>query len=92
MGTPPEETAPEEADMPAAPPPAFAAALAAGPLVLDGGMSNQPAAAGPDLSAELWSARLLADAPQAAVAAHRASFPPRADAALTARSPSTFAA
>ncbi|MFF1795388.1 homocysteine S-methyltransferase, partial [Kitasatospora sp. NPDC058263] len=41
--------------MPAPAPPGFAAALAAGPLVLDGGLSNQLAAAGHDLSDALWS-------------------------------------
>ncbi|MFE9428216.1 homocysteine S-methyltransferase [Kitasatospora sp. NPDC006697] len=50
----------------------FAAALAAGPLVLDGGLSNQLAAAGHRLSGGLWTARLLAEDPGALVAAHRA--------------------
>ncbi|WP_369185893.1 homocysteine S-methyltransferase [Streptomyces sp. Y1] len=76
--------------MPAAPPPDFAAALAAGPLVLDGGMSNQLAAAGHDLSDELWSARLLADDPQAVVAAHRAYFQAGADVAITASYQASF--
>ncbi|MFI6158000.1 homocysteine S-methyltransferase [Kitasatospora sp. NPDC051170] len=70
--------------MPAAPPLDLASALAAGPLVLDGGMSNQLAAAGHDLSDELWSARLLSDAPEAVVAAHRAYFEAGADVAITA--------
>lgn len=76
--------------MPTAPPPDFAAALAAGPLVLDGGMSNQLAAAGHDLSDELWSARLLADDPQAVVAAHRAYFAAGADVAITASYQASF--
>lgn len=50
----------------------LASALAAGPVVLDGGLSNQLVAAGHDLSDELWSARLLADDPDAIAAAHRA--------------------
>ncbi|KJS52014.1 hypothetical protein VM98_33985, partial [Streptomyces rubellomurinus subsp. indigoferus] len=65
---------PEQADMPAAPPPAFAAALAAGPLVLDAGMSNQLTSAGHDLLDALWSARLLPDDAQAVVAAKPSSF------------------
>ncbi|MEV7928944.1 MULTISPECIES: homocysteine S-methyltransferase [unclassified Kitasatospora] len=76
--------------MPTAPPPDFAAALAAGPLVLDGGMSNQLAAAGHDLLDELWSARLLADAPEAVVAAHRAYFAAGADVAITASYQASF--
>jgi homocysteine S-methyltransferase len=47
-------------------------ALRSGPVVLDGGLATQLEAAGHDLSDELWSARLLADAPDAIVAAHRA--------------------
>ncbi|NEA55189.1 homocysteine S-methyltransferase [Streptomyces sp. SID13666] len=42
------------------------------PLVLDGGLSNQLAAQGCDLSDPLWSARLLADAPEQIEAAHAA--------------------
>ncbi|MEU3573724.1 homocysteine S-methyltransferase [Kitasatospora sp. NPDC036755] len=76
--------------MPTASPPDFAAALAAGPLVLDGGMSNQLAAAGHDLTDELWSARLLADDPRAVVAAHRAYFAAGADVAITASYQASF--
>lgn len=43
-----------------------------GPLVLDGGLSNQLEAQGCDLSDDLWSARLLADAPEQIEAAHAA--------------------
>ena len=50
----------------------LAAALAEGPVVLDGGLSNQLADQGCDLSDELWSARLLADAPEQIEAAHAA--------------------
>ncbi|MCT2590778.1 homocysteine S-methyltransferase [Streptomyces sp. N2-109] len=51
----------------------LAGALAAGPpLVLDGGLSNQLEAQGCDLADALWSARLLADAPEQIEAAHRA--------------------
>ncbi|MFE2727653.1 homocysteine S-methyltransferase [Kitasatospora sp. NPDC059327] len=76
--------------MPATVPPDFAAALAAGPLVLDGGLSNQLAAAGHDLSDALWSARLLADAPEAVVAAHRAYFEAGAEVAITASYQASF--
>ncbi|MYU12346.1 homocysteine S-methyltransferase [Streptomyces sp. SID8361] len=48
----------------------LAAALEHGPLVLDGGLSNQLEAQGCDLSDELWSARLLADDPGQIEAAH----------------------
>ncbi len=47
-------------------------ALRSGPVVLDGGLATQLEAAGYDLSDELWSARLLAEAPEAIVDAHRA--------------------
>jgi homocysteine S-methyltransferase len=50
----------------------LAEALRDGPVVLDGGLATQLEAAGHDLSDELWSARLLADDPDAIVAAHRA--------------------
>lgn len=50
----------------------LAAALERGPLVLDGGLSNQLEAQGCDLSDELWSARLLTDDPRQIEAAHAA--------------------
>jgi homocysteine S-methyltransferase len=50
----------------------LAAALAEGPVVLDGGLSNQLQDQGCDLSDELWTARLLADAPDQIEAAHTA--------------------
>ena len=50
----------------------LATALAAGPVVLDGGLSTELEARGHDLSSALWSARLLLDAPAAVVAAHAA--------------------
>ncbi|EXU63058.1 homocysteine methyltransferase [Streptomyces sp. PRh5] len=53
-------------------PTSLAAALERGPLVLDGGLSNQLEAQGCDLSDELWSARLLADDPEQIEAAHTA--------------------
>ncbi|MFD7983379.1 homocysteine S-methyltransferase [Kitasatospora indigofera] len=68
----------------------FAGALSAGPLVLDGGMSNQLAAAGHDLSDALWSARLLADDPEAIVRAHQAYFTAGAEVAITAGYQASF--
>ncbi|MCO4695376.1 homocysteine S-methyltransferase [Streptomyces sp. RO-S4] len=68
----------------------LASALADGPVVLDGGMSNQLAAAGHDLSDELWSARLLAEDPEAVTAAHLAYFEAGADVAITASYQATF--
>ncbi|NEY33104.1 homocysteine S-methyltransferase [Streptomyces sp. PRKS01-65] len=70
--------------------PSLAEALAAGTLVLDGGMSNQLEAAGHDLSDALWSARLLADRPEAIVAAHLAYYEAGADVAITASYQATF--
>ncbi|WP_151769901.1 homocysteine S-methyltransferase [Streptomyces abyssomicinicus] len=70
----------------------FPAALASAPggLVLDGGLSNQLEAAGHDLSDELWSARLLAERPEAVTEAHLAYFEAGADVAITASYQATF--
>ncbi|MET9255040.1 homocysteine S-methyltransferase [Streptomyces sp. NPDC003717] len=69
----------------------LAAALASGrPLVLDGGLSNQLESAGYDLSDALWSARLLADDPEAVLAAHLAYFAAGADVVITASYQATF--
>ncbi|MDT9698922.1 homocysteine S-methyltransferase [Streptomyces sp. P17] len=68
----------------------LAQALAAGPVVLDGGMSNQLESAGHDLSDELWSARLLAELPEAITEAHLAYFEAGADVAITASYQATF--
>ncbi|MGW4913820.1 homocysteine S-methyltransferase [Streptomyces sp. NPDC004270] len=70
--------------------PSLADALTAGTVVLDGGMSNQLASAGHDLSDELWSARLLADRPDAVRDAHLAYFRAGADVAITASYQATF--
>ncbi|MEU4929049.1 homocysteine S-methyltransferase [Streptomyces yokosukanensis] len=70
--------------------PSLADALAARALVLDGGMSNQLESAGYDLSDELWSARLLAERPEAVTAAHLAYFRAGADVAITASYQATF--
>lgn len=50
----------------------LAAALARGTVVLDGGLSNQLAAQGCDLSGGLWTARVLAGEPEQVAAAHTA--------------------
>ncbi|MFE1914912.1 homocysteine S-methyltransferase [Streptomyces anandii] len=71
-------------------PPSLAPALARGTLVLDGGLSNQLESAGHDLSDELWSARLLAERPEAIAAAHLAYFEAGADVAITASYQATF--
>ncbi|MFE9249127.1 homocysteine S-methyltransferase [Streptomyces sp. NPDC007088] len=68
----------------------FSAALAAGPVVLDGGLSNQLEAAGHPLDDALWSARLLADEPEALLAAHRAYAQAGAEVATTASYQATF--
>ncbi|MER6031322.1 homocysteine S-methyltransferase [Streptomyces sp. NPDC001851] len=70
--------------------PSLADALAAGTVVLDGGMSNQLESAGHDLSDELWSARLLAERPEAVTEAHLAYFRAGADVAITAGYQATF--
>ncbi|MFW3172775.1 homocysteine S-methyltransferase [Geodermatophilus sp. CPCC 206100] len=51
---------------------ALADALAAGPVVLDGGLATELEARGCDLTSALWSARLLRDDPEALVAASAA--------------------
>ncbi|GGS25649.1 homocysteine S-methyltransferase [Streptomyces aureoverticillatus] len=68
----------------------LAAALARAPLVLDGGLSNQLEAAGHELGDALWSARLLAERPDAVRAAHLAYFEAGADVAITASYQATF--
>ncbi|WP_399891235.1 homocysteine S-methyltransferase [Streptomyces sp. BBFR51] len=68
----------------------FADALASGPLVLDGGMSNQLESAGHDLGDSLWSARLLAENPEAITRAHLAYFEAGADVAITSSYQATF--
>ncbi|WP_086727429.1 homocysteine S-methyltransferase [Streptomyces carpinensis] len=72
------------------PSPSLAETLAAGTVVLDGGMSNQLESAGHDLSDELWSARLLAERPEAITEAHLAYFEAGADVAITASYQATF--
>ncbi|GGR69409.1 homocysteine S-methyltransferase [Streptomyces humidus] len=68
----------------------LATALRTGAVVLDGGMSNQLESAGHDLSDELWSARLLAEQPDAIIEAHRAYFESGANVAITSSYQATF--
>ncbi|MFD9394497.1 homocysteine S-methyltransferase [Streptomyces sp. NPDC060000] len=68
----------------------LATALATGAVVLDGGMSNQLESAGHDLSDELWSARLLAEHPEAITRAHLTYFEAGADVAITSSYQATF--
>ncbi|MFK0179418.1 homocysteine S-methyltransferase [Streptomyces xanthochromogenes] len=68
----------------------LAAALAEGPVVLDGGLSNQLESQGCDLSDELWSARLLADDPRQIQAAHAAYARAGAQVLTTAGYQATF--
>src|SRR4051794_31249639 len=64
--------------------PSFADALAAGAVVLDGGLSTELEARGHDVSSALWSARLLHDDPGAIVDAHGAFAAAGAQVATTA--------
>ncbi|WP_256107373.1 homocysteine S-methyltransferase [Streptomyces sp. ODS05-4] len=75
-----------------APGPSFTEALTASgpPLVLDGGLAHLLEAAGHDLSGGLWSARLLADRPEAVVAAHQAYYEAGACTVTTASYQATF--
>lgn len=64
--------------------------LGCGGVVLDGGLSNQLADQGQDLSDELWSARLLADDPGQILAAHRAYLRAGARVLITSSYQATF--
>lgn len=68
----------------------LASALARGAVVLDGGLSNQLADQGCDLTGELWSARLLADGPEQIEAAHAAYLAAGARVLITAGYQATF--
>lgn len=68
----------------------LATALAEGSLVLDGGLSDQLAAQGCDLSDDLWSARLLGDAPEQIEAAHAAYVRAGAQVLITASYQATY--
>jgi S-methylmethionine-dependent homocysteine/selenocysteine methylase len=68
----------------------LAQALAAGPVVLDGGLSNQLEARGADLRDPLWSARLLAEDPAAIAEAHAAYYAAGAQVVITASYQASF--
>ncbi|HEY2272220.1 MAG TPA: homocysteine S-methyltransferase family protein, partial [Jatrophihabitantaceae bacterium] len=59
-------------------------------VVLDGGLATELEAQGHDLSSVLWSARLLADDPDAIRAAHAAYFAAGAEVATTASYQASF--
>lgn len=59
-------------------------------LIADGGLATELEARGNDLSDDLWSARLLADAPEEIIAAHAAFFRAGAQVATTASYQASF--
>lgn len=61
-----------------------------GPIIVDGGLATELEALGHDLADRLWSARLLADEPEAIVAAHLAYFRAGARIAITASYQASF--
>jgi homocysteine S-methyltransferase len=65
-------------------PASFAEVLAAGPVVLDGGLATELEARGYDLSGHLWSAKVLADKPEAVADAHVAYYQAGAHVATSA--------
>jgi homocysteine S-methyltransferase len=71
-------------DGPVPPRPPVAAALEAGPVLLDGGLSTELEARGHDVGSALWSARLLRDAPGAIADVHAAFAAAGAQVATTA--------
>src|SRR5262249_22709964 len=68
----------------------LASALAAGTVVLDGGLATELERAGHDVSTGLWSARLLRDDPEAVLAAPLAFFAAGAQVATTASYQASF--
>ena len=70
--------------------PPLADRLALGPVVLDGGLATLLEAHGHDLSSSLWSARLLAENPDAVVAAHREYYRAGAQVAITSSYQASF--
>ena len=68
----------------------FSERLAAGSLVLDGGLATELESRGHGLGDSLWSARLLRDSPQDIEDVHRAYFDAGADVATTASYQATF--
>ncbi len=68
----------------------LAEAMSDGIVVLDGGLATELERRGNDLSSSLWSAGLLAEAPDEIVAAHRAYFRAGAQVATTATYQASF--
>src|SRR3954468_9160573 len=68
----------------------LAEALAAGTVVMDGGLSTELESRGADVSSALWSARLLRDAPYAVVEGHAAFAAAGAQVLTTASYQATF--
>jgi len=64
--------------------------LATGLIVLDGGLGSELEQRGSDLSDPLWSARLIAEDPEAIVATHQAYFRAGAQVATSASYQATF--
>jgi len=60
------------------------------PLLLDGGLSNELESQGHDLNHQLWSARILEEAPEAIVAAHLAYLESGAQCITTSSYQATF--
>src|SRR4029453_8506403 len=65
-------------------------ALAAGPVVLDGGLSTELESRGHDVSSALWSARRLREKPGAIAEAHAPFAAAGAQVATTASYQATF--
>lgn len=68
----------------------LAQAMAAGPVVLDGGLATLLEARGHDLGSDMWSARLLLDEPAEIVAAHQEYFAAGAQVAITSSYQASF--
>lgn len=68
----------------------LAQAMAAGPVVLDGGLATRLEARGNDLSSSLWSARLLVDDPAEIVGAHADFFAAGAQVVISASYQASF--
>lgn len=64
--------------------PTMAEAIAAGPVLLDGGLGTELESAGCDVTGTLWSGQLLVDSPGAVEAAHGRFFAAGAEVATTA--------
>ena len=63
--------------------PSLAAAIAAGPVLMDGGLGTELESSGCDVTGILWSGQLLLDAPEVVEAAHRRFFAAGAQVAIS---------